>query len=159
KALRLPTEKLILTPSGGQRQLYDLVHDPREQNDLSNARAARTAELARLVEARLLSPAGGYHGFVQGGRAGDTGPIALTTGGGFEEVELFQGEPNDRFDLSADRRALSLDFVRDGDADELDAVHFRSPGFDPLVTAVRVGSAPVPFDHVYFGPGLRQARR
>jgi arylsulfatase A-like enzyme len=47
--VRLGAFKLVLGPEEGTRELFDVLHDPREREDLAGAEPARAAELEKLI--------------------------------------------------------------------------------------------------------------
>jgi hypothetical protein len=56
-ALRTATHKLIADVDSGEMRLYDLLGDPTERSDISQARPQLAAELRQALEARIRESA------------------------------------------------------------------------------------------------------
>jgi hypothetical protein len=130
KALRLPAEKLIVSPASGLRAYFDLAADPGEQRNVAARHDERVRALAVTLEQELLAPVAGFYVFAVGREAHDV-RLRLESDGGFVDVAALHGDEGDRVALSADGRALDVEMhVRPRPspvaAHDLDGVRFRT---------------------------------
>jgi len=158
KAIRTPTEKLILSPASRDLALYDLVADPQERRDVAAARPAVAARLQERLENELMPSTDGFHVVVRRGNDDVRFRARLVAPSGFRDVKLTAAEPGDAYRLSRDGSVLDLkfrllasEFPRKSD---LDGVAFRTVN-DRHASLVRLeidGAVP-PYGQVSLGAG------
>jgi hypothetical protein len=162
KAIRTPTEKLILAPASREIELYDLVADPDERQNVAAVRPAVAAALQQRLESELVATADGFHLVARRGQNDAVFRARLVAESEFHDVTL-SAERGDGYRLSADRKVLDVKFkLRPTEfprRSDIDGVAFRTVD-DRRVQVVRleIDGAEPPWGQVSLGTGALPAK-
>jgi arylsulfatase A-like enzyme len=163
KAIRTPTEKLILNPASREVQLYDLATDPEERHDVAAIRPAVATALQGRLENELVASADGFHLVARRGQKDVLFRARLVAESGFRDVAPAGQEPHDGYRLSPDRKVLDVKFHLEATefprGSDLDGISFRTTD-DRRVRLVRleIDGAMPPWGQVSLGAGALPAQ-
>jgi arylsulfatase A-like enzyme len=155
KAIRTAEWKYVLNPTTGIARLFDLKADPDERHDVVATEAECATELRTRLESRLLARLEGFHFLVRGETAPHHVRVELRTATRFVGVSLSEPEPEDRFTLSADGRALDVDLQvgarrqsMGGDLFDDDGVRFQTADGAEVEMRALVDDVPLAADRL-----------
>ena len=160
KAVRQGDRKLIVDPTAGTAQLFDLRADPHELTDIAAREPDEVAALRVALEHRLLATVEGFHVLVRGGKDAHRVTATLRSAGRFDDVVLYNPEADDRYAVSDDGHTIDLAWavgarvhrqVGNFDVDDQDGARVRTAGNAPVDVTLRLDDRPLPGNRIVLG--------